>query len=143
MAREFSVGAVLFRRDAQRHYLLLHYEAGHWDFPKGNVERGEKPKMTASREIKEETGIEDISFIPGFDEKIRYFYKREKKTVAKEVEFLLGETKTEEVKLSFEHIGFEWLEYEGACERTTFRNSKDILKKAEGFLLKLGNERPI
>lgn len=137
MKREFSVGAVLFRRDTGRKYLLLHYEAGHWDFPKGNVEKGEKPEDTAKREIKEETGIEDIRFIPGFDEKIRYFYKRERTTITKEVEFLLAETKSENVKLSFEHTGFEWLEYEGAYRRTTFRNSKDILKKAESVLTEL------
>ena len=137
MAREFSVGAVLFRRDANRKYLLLHYEAGHWDFPKGNVEEGEAPDNTARREIREETGIEDITFIPGFDEKIRYFYKRQKKIIAKEVEFLLAETKSQKVTLSFEHTGFEWLSYDEASERITFRNSKDILKKAESFLAKL------
>ena len=137
MARETSVGAVVFRGDGNRKYLLLHYEAGHWDFPKGNVEKGEMPENTARREIREETGIEDITFIPGFDEKIRYFYKRQKKTIAKEVEFLLAETKSQKVMLSFEHTGFEWLSYDEASERITFRNSKDILKKAEGFLIKL------
>ena len=137
MARETSVGAVVFRGDGDRKYLLLHYEAGHWDFPKGNVEKGETPENTALREIREETGIEDIAFIPGFDERIRYFYKREKKTIAKEVEFLLAETKSERVKLSSEHTGYEWLGYGEANERITFRNSKDILKKAESFLAKL------
>jgi len=137
MTRETSVGAVVFRGDGNRKYLLLHYEAGHWDFPKGNVEKGETPENTALREIREETGIEDIAFIPGFDERIRYFYKREKKTIAKEVEFLLAETKSERVKLSSEHTGYEWLGYGEANERITFRNSKDILKKAESFLAKL------
>ena len=137
MTRETSVGAVVFRVDGNRKYLLLHYEAGHWDFPKGNVEKGETPENTARREIREETGIEDIAFIPGFDERIRYFYKREKKTIAKEVEFLLAETKSEKITLSFEHTGFEWLGYDRASERITFRNSKDILKKAESFLAKL------
>jgi len=137
MARETSVGAVVFRGDGDRKYLLLHYEAGHWDFPKGNVEEGEAPENTARREIGEETGIEDITFIPGFDEKIRYFYKRQQKTITKEVEFLLAETKSQKVTLSFEHTGFEWLSYDEASERITFRNSKDILKKAESFLAKL------
>jgi len=134
MARETSVGAVVFRGDGDRKYLLLHYEAGHWDFSKGNVEKGETPEITARREIMEETGIEDITFIPGFDEKIRYFYKRQKKTIVKEVEFLLAETKSERVTLSFEHTGFEWLRFSEASERITFRNSKEILKKAESFL---------
>lgn len=137
MTRETSVGAVVFRGDGNRKYLLLHYEAGHWDFPKGNVEKGETPENTARREIREETGIENIAFIPGFDERIRYFYKREKKTITKEVEFLLAKTKSEKVTLSFEHTGFEWLVYDRASERITFRNSKDILKKAESFLAKL------
>jgi len=134
MPKEFSAGAVIFRRDTTRQYLLLHYEAGHWDFPKGNVERGETVETAARREVNEETGIRDIIFIPGFKQKVKYFYKRGGKTIYKEVIYLLAETKTKDVKLSSEHIAFDWLDSKAAFERITFRSSKEVLQKAETYL---------
>ena len=46
MVREVSAGGIIFRRDKEIKYLLLHKEASNnykesWDFPKGNVEKGE------------------------------------------------------------------------------------------------------
>ena len=48
---------------------------GHWDFPKGHIEKGEKIKDTIRREVEEETGLKDIKFIEGFKEWIKYFFK--------------------------------------------------------------------
>jgi 8-oxo-dGTP pyrophosphatase MutT (NUDIX family) len=117
-------------------YLLLHYEAGHWDFPKGNQEKNEKEEQTVAREIKEETSIEDIEFIDGFRETINYFYKRGNETIFKEVAFFLAQSATEKVKLSFEHIGYAWMSYENAYKRLTFNSAKELLKKADSFLHK-------
>ena len=63
MAKEKSCGAVVFRKDDEVKYLLLHYTPGHWDFPKGKQEIGETEEQAASREIEEETGIKGIEFI--------------------------------------------------------------------------------
>ena len=137
MPKEKSCGAVVFKRHKDgAKYLLLHYEAGHWDFPKGAQEKNEKDEQTAAREIKEETGIEDIEFVDGFREVIKYFYKRRGKTVYKEVVFFLVQSPAEEVKLSFEHIGYAWLSYEHAFKKLTFDNSKELLRKANQFLYK-------
>ena len=125
-------------RTSEVKYLLLQYEAGHWDFVKGNVEEGETEQETTVRELREETGIIDAHFVDGFKEKISYFYKRQGATVYKEVVFFLMETQTTNVKLSFEHIGFAWLTYEGAMEKLTFKNARDVLQKAHEFLKKQG-----
>ena len=101
---------------------------------KGNVEPNEGEKDTVLRELQEETGIVDARFIEGFREKIEYFYRRQGSTIHKEVIFFLMETNTEMVKLSFEHIGFVWLDYENAMERLTFKNAKDVLQKAHKLL---------
>ena len=135
MPDETSAGAVVFRKDKEIKYLLLQYGAGHWDFPKGNIEKGEQEKETVKREIQEETGIAEISFAEGFKERIRYFYRREGRLISKEVVFYLCETKEENVKISHEHIGYEWLNYEDALAKVTFKNSKEILEKANEFLL--------
>lgn len=138
MELEKSAGTIIFRKDKEvLYYLLLHYRAGHWDFIKGNVEKGEELRETVTRETKEEIGIGNIEFIQGFKEKVEYFYQREGKKIYKTVIFFLAEIKTKEIKLSFEHTGFEWLPYRDALDRLTYKNAKDILKKANDFILRL------
>ena len=137
--REKSCGAVVFiKNEDSTKYLLLNYSAGHWDFVKGNVEPNEKEKETVVRELKEETSITDAEFIDGFRETIAYFYRRQGLTVHKEVVFFLMESHTEKVALSFEHIGYIWLDYQHAMEKLTFKNAKDVLQKAHDFLKKQG-----
>ena len=134
MKKERSAGAIVFRKDKETKYLLLHYEGGHWDFPKGNIEVKETELQTVKREIEEETGIKDVELVQGFKEKIKYYYKLKGELINKEVVFYLAKTKTEQIKLSFEHIGFEWLPYDQAHEKLTFKNAKEILEKANKFL---------
>lgn len=137
MPLEKSAGAVIFRKENKKiYYLLLHYQWGHWDFPKGNIEKGEELKDTVKREVREETGIENIEFIPGFKENIKYFFKLKGKTIFKIVTFLLAETKEKEIKISREHVGFKWLPFKEAFDQLTFKNAKEILKKANDFLKK-------
>ena len=136
MPSEKSCGAVIFRRNGAKKYLLLHYEGGHWDFVKGHVEKGENERETALRETEEETGITDLKFIEGYRESISYFYRRAGRTVRKEVVFYLLETNTQQVRLSREHVGFDWLTYDRAMERLTYKNAKDTLQKAQEFLAK-------
>ena len=139
MLREKSCGAVVFlKKDNETKFLLLNYAAGHWDFVKGNVEPKEAEKQTVTRELQEETGITDAKFIDGFREPIGYFYRRQGLTVHKEVVFFIMETKTEQVQISFEHIGFIWLDYKHAMEKLTFKNARDVLQKAHDFLKKQG-----
>ena len=131
MPIEKSAGAVIFRKQRGGiYYLLLHYGIGHWDLAKGHIEKGEKPEEAAEREIKEETGIKEIKFAPGFKETIKYFYKRDNKNFVKTVVFFLAKTETKQVKISYEHKGFKWLPYDKALQQITFDNAKKILKKA-------------
>jgi len=138
MLREKSCGAVVFlKKDNSTNYLLLNYAAGHWDFVKGNVEQNEIEKETVVRELKEETGITDAQFIEGFRESITYFYRRQGLTVNKEVVFYLMEAHADKVELSFEHIGYTWVDFQHAMEKLTFKNAKDVLQKANDFLKKM------
>jgi bis(5'-nucleosidyl)-tetraphosphatase len=131
MPREISAGAVIFRRTRLGpEFLLLHYGLGHWDFVKGNIEKGEEEKETVRREIEEETGITRVTFVDGFRETIRYFYRWKGENIFKIVLFYLVETRQKRVKLSDEHVGYDWLSYRKALERLTFKNSRDALKKA-------------
>jgi bis(5'-nucleosidyl)-tetraphosphatase len=138
MEHEKSCGAVIFRARNGTEYLLLHYEAGHWDFVKGHVEKNESEQETVRREILEETGLRTHRFLDEFRQRINYFYRRRSRTVSKEVIFYFVEALgDEQVKISGEHIGYEWLPYDQALERLTYKNAKETLRKAEGHLQRL------
>lgn len=136
MPREFSAGAIVFSKGPSgTRYLLLNskYKTEYWDFPKGNVEKGETEEDAARREVAEETGIQKVTFVPNFKEKIRYFYRREGQTIYKEVIFFLAEAVTQYVRISPEHAGFEWVDFNEAMKRLG-QNSKDVLEKANKVL---------
>jgi NTP pyrophosphohydrolases including oxidative damage repair enzymes len=133
--RERSAGAIIFREEGEeRYYLLLYHPVGHWDFPKGHIEKKESEIKAAIREIKEETGIGNLEFVDGFRKEINYNFRRKDKLVYKEVVFYLSKTEKKEVKLSFEHKDYVWLPYTEALERLSYDNSKNILKMAEIFI---------
>lgn len=153
MPVEKSAGAIIFRKQGgEIYYLLLHYQSGHWEFPKGHIEKGEREEDTVKREVTEETGIAEIKIIPGFKEWVKYFFRptyglseEEKKKVGlifKLVTFYLANTGTEEVKISSEHKGYKWLAYEEALKQLTFKNAKEILRKANEYVILRKNQQP-
>ncbi len=138
-----AAGAVIFRKEKNKiYYLLLHYPSSvkamkdYWGFSKGYIEKGEQELETAKREIQEETGIKSMKFIKGFKQQMRCFFKFEQKSIFKIVSFYLVETKTKEIEISFEHIGYKWLPYKEALKQLTFENAKEILRKANSFIQK-------
>lgn len=134
MSIEKSAGAIVFRRNEEIKYLLIQYQRGHWEFPRGLIEKGESLEDTARREIKEEVDIEKINLIPGFKEWIKFFFRVKEGKVTKIVTFFLAQTETEKVKLSCEHKDYLWLSYQEAINRLTFKKSKEVLRKANDFL---------
>lgn len=146
MPVERSAGAVIFYESAKgREYLLLHHQpienkratkgiAGHWSFPKGHIKKGETTEDAVRRETKEETGIVNFEFIPGFKETIRYFVNYDGEKRLKFVVFFLCKTSQKKVTISFEHQGFTWLLYEEAYKTLTYANDKKVLKAAHNFL---------
>ena len=137
MIEETSAGIVLFRReDSKILFLLLHYPSGHWDFVKGKIEEKETLYQTVIRETKEETGISDLEFIDGFEEAIEYNFQFKGETIHKKVIFFLANTKTEKITISHEHLGYTWLNFKDAKQKTTYDNASSILSKAEQLLSK-------
>ncbi len=126
------------------HYLLLHYHSGLWDFSRGHIEKNESIEQTIIREAEEETGIKDLIFIPGFKAHTKFFFKRthhlkgeaKKKApwIIKLITLLVAQTKTEEVKISSEQIGFGWFAYEEALRKLA-PHAKKIFPKANEFII--------
>jgi len=152
MPKEKSAGAIIFRMENDiLYYLLLHYPSGHWEFPKGHIEGKESEEETLEREVFEETGINDLKIIPGFKKYIKYFFRQYKENISEEdrkkgktpwvfklVVFFIAETKTKDIKISSEHLDFLWLSIDEAIKKTTFKNSKKLLKEAHNYLLEVG-----
>ncbi|MBM2852134.1 MAG: diadenosine 5'5'''-P1,P4-tetraphosphate pyrophosphohydrolase [Candidatus Nitrosotenuis sp.] len=135
MFDEKSAGILLFREDSgKKMFLLLHYPSGHWDFIKGRIEKNESLREAALREAMEETGITDIEFSEGFEEKIQYSYQFNGKEVRKEVVYFLAKTKTADVKISHEHLNYIWLEFNEALQKTTYQNAKNLLTKSKSLV---------
>ncbi|MEX0849389.1 MAG: NUDIX domain-containing protein [Candidatus Dependentiae bacterium] len=138
MIRQFSAGLVLYYdcdgKPENREFLLLHYATGHWDFAKGKIEKGETKHQAALRELDEETGLTADVF-PGFEEQFSYWFRdQDGQLINKTVYFFVACTNQKDVALSHEHIGFDWLPYEAALERLTYKNAQDMLRKVKMFL---------
>ncbi len=135
--KHHSIGIILFFRFPRKiKYLLLKQHQGHWGFPKGHVEKGEKYIETAVRELKEETGIKKIKLIKS---KILlrdfYSYNNGKNKITKNVDYFIAESYVDIVKIdNYEIINYKWLTFEKGVERLTFSKSKKILKKANKLI---------
>lgn len=160
MPVERSAGAVIFRKtQSGKEYLLLQHPdkesrrvikptaglnasrrptskagLGHWDFPKGHLEKREETLDAVRREVKEETGLTRLHIIPGFKVTIRYFVNYDNQKRLKFVAFFLAETRQKKVTISWEHQDFAWLPFEEACERLTYANAKKVLTSAHHFI---------
>ena len=133
MREEVSAGVILFN-ELDRKFLLLNYPSKHWDFVKGKMEKGETSHETALRETKEETGINDVEFLDGFEQEIEYYFRADNQDIHKKVIFFLGKTQTQDIILSHEHLDFIWLDYDNALNKITYKNAKNLLRKSKEFL---------
>ena len=146
MRHEKSCGAVVFREN--KFLLLRNSWSKNWGVPQGHTEKGETEEETARREIFEETGLSNLRFLPGFRQINHFSLYLDGKKVSKEVVFFLAESRAGEVKLSPEHVAYEWLSFEDTIHRVKFRALKSILVHAAKtlqtrFHLPISGTKPI
>ncbi len=88
-----SAGGIIVCLTHNQWYVLILKDMNDtWTFPKGLIEKGEKPHEAAVREITEETGITDLKILTPLTP-ISYFYQRNG-TITKTVHYFIFQSKT-------------------------------------------------
>jgi 8-oxo-dGTP pyrophosphatase MutT (NUDIX family) len=136
---QVSAGGVAFRwRDSEPDIAIVSVKPKlRWQLPKGIVDPGETPQVTAVREVREEAGIETdlIKLI----ETIEYWYRSLKygKPVRyhKFVHFYLLEYKSGDVA-NHDHEVEEsrWVSFDEALKMLDFKSERDVVEKAREMI---------
>ena len=138
---QVSAGGVAFRwRDTVPEIAIVSMKPKlRWQLPKGIVDLGESPEITALREVREEAGIE--TNLLDLIETIEYWYRSTKygKPVRfhKFVHFYLLEYVTGDVS-NHDHEVEEarWVSFEEAIEKLAFKSERDVVEKARDMILR-------
>lgn len=132
IVKRFSAGIVPTYKDGPEILFLLLRSYSYWDFPKGEVEQNEDPFEAACRELKEETGIEQVLFPYGDLYKETPPYSQ-----GKVARYYIGEVTTKNVTLGMneelghpEHQEYRWV---------NFANAKQLLGDRVAAILEWAN----
>jgi 8-oxo-dGTP diphosphatase len=142
---QISAGGVALRwKDSQPEIAIVSVKPKlRWQLPKGIVDPGESPQVTAVREVKEEAGVE--TDIIKLIETIEYWYRSVKngKPVRyhKFVHFYLLEYRSGDVS-NHDHEVEEarWVNLDEALEMLDFKSERDVVEKAREMIEAKGNE---
>ena len=129
---ETSAGGVVFRLDNGRPlYLLIRDAYGDWGFPKGHVEKGERPESAAIREVLEETGLPSLTLRDPLDV-IEWLFRWRGTLVRKRCHFFLMQT-AESATAPQADEGItecQWLPADEALRLLRYDNARAVLRRA-------------
>ena len=128
-----AVGAVIELEDTGKILLnkrssKLDWHPGEWEIMYGRIDQHEGPIKGLKREIKEETGLEDIKV--GEILSVWHIYRGQEETAENELIGItyLATTKQKEVTISTEHDEYGWFTPEEALEMVKVEGIKrDVL----------------
>ena len=134
MKTEVSAGGVVVqKRGSVWRVLLLRDMNDSWTFPKGLVEKGEKKKDAALREIGEEVGLTKLEYIRSVSP-IEYVYRRGS-LVHKTVHYFLFRAQGTETIVCQKSEGIKeakWFEFDEAISIIGYpKTNIALLKKAQ------------
>jgi 8-oxo-dGTP pyrophosphatase MutT (NUDIX family) len=137
LTKQTSAGGVIFRRyDGGFEIALISVRGGTaWCLPKGLVDKGETPEMTAVREVREETGLNGRVVDRLGDISYWYYIKEENMKCRKTVsfylmEYLSGDTAGHDLEVD----SAEWLTVDAALKKVSYKGDRSIIEKAQALL---------
>ena len=125
VVREPTAGGVIFRRGSGKtpdvEILLIADSKGRWTIPKGHIEEGETARQAAQREIREETGLQEMKVLDWLG-KINFRYRRGSSLVLMTTEIFLvrAEGKSESVKPEKWMTSLAWMSAQDALEKIEY-----------------------
>lgn len=137
LKRQTSSGGVIFRKGpgVTEVVLILVRGGKYWCLPKGIVDKGETPEITAVREVREESGLSG-RIIDKLGEITYWYYIRGENTKCrKTVHFYLMEYESGNTSQhDFEVDDAVWFSFETALRKISFSGDRTILEKAKARL---------
>lgn len=133
---ERSAGGVVVRAIAgEPHILVIRDPYQNWGLPKGHLENGERSGEAAVREVREETGLEDLALGEELAT-IDWYFRAGGKLVHKFCAFYLmtsqqGEPTPEKAEGITECV---WLPLPEAAARISYDNARDVVNAAREVL---------
>ncbi len=131
IVREPTSGGIVFRFTRDRkdiEVLLIQDSKGRWTIPKGHIEPGETAKMTARREIEEETGLKNVSILSWLG-KIHFKYRRMDKLVLMTTQIYLVQSLDGHEELSPEKWmkGIQWFSFAEALNLIEYEDIEKLM----------------
>ena len=129
---ETSAGGVIVRRiDGLPYILLIRDRYRHWGFPKGHVEREETAADAALREVREETGLTELSLHTRL-QTIDWFFRFQGRLIHKFCHFYLIESPSGNAVPQEEEGITEcvWLPLPEAIRAISYDNAREVLRAA-------------
>lgn len=130
---ENSAGGVVLREiDGSVHVLLIKDPYRNWGLPKGHLEEGEDSRAAALREVREETGLQELELGPELGT-IDWFFRAEGVLVHKYCEFFAMRSPSGAFvpELSEGITECIWLPLGEGVRKITYDNARGILAEAE------------
>ncbi len=138
MRFEFSAGGVVYKKEGNKTFILAAQHSQHhgWVFPKGLIgdyKKDESKKDTATREVKEETGIDAKIIKQLTPVTYWYFFKSEK--IKKTVYYFLMEYLSGDIsKHDKEMENVEWIKASKVDKKLTYSSDKKVWQSAQKLI---------
>lgn len=135
--RETSAGGVVYRLAGEGPlFLLIRDSYANWGFPKGHLESGERAEDAALREVREETGVAELS-LRGAIDTIDWYFRFRGRLIHKVCHFFLMETHdAATAPQRAEGItACKWLPFEEAASSISYVNARQVLQRAHDMVV--------
>ena len=131
IVREPTSGGIVFRLTPNQkdiEILLIQDSKGRWTIPKGHIEPGETAKITARREIEEETGLRNFNILTWLG-KIHFKYRRADKLVLMTTQiYLVQAMDTHELPTGEKWMkGIKWFTFTKALDAIEYEDIEKIM----------------
>ncbi len=131
VVREPTSGGMVFRRNKKTNeieILLIQDAKDRWTIPKGHIEEGETAKETAEREVREETGLQEMEVMNWLG-KINFRYRRQTSLVLMTTQIYLmrGLGDTDALKKEDWMNGIGWFKVHDALDMIEYEDISKLL----------------